>query len=99
MSDAMRRLTNKVRPPTVLIRDKRDKPITSIEGQIHRWKEYLEEILNPPTTGMESEEPTRLSTELPIICCVYDGPTYLFLHCSRHTTGMSHLKKKITNKY
>ena len=26
------------------------------------------------------------------ICCVYDGPTYLFLHCSRHTTGMSHLK-------
>ena len=29
------------------------------------------------------------------ICCVYDGPTYLFLHCSRHTTGMSHLKKEI----
>ena len=29
------------------------------------------------------------------ICCVYDGPTYLFLHCSRHTTGMSHLKKTI----
>ena len=26
------------------------------------------------------------------ICCVYDGSTYLFLHCSRHTTGMSHLK-------
>ena len=26
------------------------------------------------------------------ICCVYDGPIYLFLHCIRHTTGMSHLK-------
>ena len=66
MFDAMRRLTNNVRPPTVPIRDKRDKPIISIEGQIHRWKEYLEEILNIPTTGMESEEPTRLSTELPV---------------------------------
>ena len=27
------------------------------------------------------------------IRCVYDGPTYLLLHCSRHTTGRSHLKK------
>ena len=29
------------------------------------------------------------------MCCAYDGPAYLFLHCSRHTTGMSHLKIRI----
>jgi hypothetical protein len=38
MFNAMRRLTNNVRPSIVPIRDKECKSITSIEGQIHRWK-------------------------------------------------------------
>ena len=66
MFNAMRRLTNNVRPTTVPIRDKEGKSITSIEGQIHRWKEYLEEILNTSTTRMEREEPANLPTELQI---------------------------------
>jgi len=49
-------LTNNIRPAVVPIRDKEGKSITSIEGQIRRWKEYLEEILNTSTTNMEREE-------------------------------------------
>jgi hypothetical protein len=37
-----------------------------MEGQIHRWKEYLDEILNISTTRMEREEPANLPTELQI---------------------------------
>ena len=55
-----------MRPAVVPIRDKEGKPITSIEGQIHRWKEYLEEILNTSITNMEREELTSIPTELPI---------------------------------
>jgi len=62
----MRRFTNNVRPTIVPIRDKEGKSITSIEGQIHRWKEYLEEILNTTTTRMEREKPASIPTELPI---------------------------------
>jgi hypothetical protein len=40
--------------------------ITSIEGQIHRWKEYLEELLNTSTPCMEREEPASIPTELPL---------------------------------
>jgi hypothetical protein len=50
----------------VPIRDKEGKSITSIEGQIHGWKEYLEEILNTSTTCMEREESASVPTELPI---------------------------------
>jgi len=66
MFNAMRRLTNNVRPTIVPIRDKAGKSITSKEGQIHRWKEYLEEILNTSTTCMEGEELASIPTELPI---------------------------------
>jgi hypothetical protein len=66
MFNAMRRLTNNVWPTIVPIRDKEGKSVTSIEGQIHRWKEYLEEILNTSTTHMEREEPASIPTELPI---------------------------------
>ena len=59
-------LTNNIRPAVVPIRDKEGKSITSIEGQIHRWKDYLEEILNTSTTNMEREELASISTELPI---------------------------------
>jgi hypothetical protein len=55
-----------MRPAVVPIRDKEGKPITSIEGQIHRWKEYLEEILNTSTINMEREELTSIPTELTI---------------------------------
>jgi len=66
MFNAMGRLTNSIRPAVVPIRDKEGKSITSIEGQIHRWKDYLEEILNTSTTNMEREELASISTELPI---------------------------------
>jgi len=66
MFNAMRWLTNNVRPTVVLIRDKEGKSITSIEGQIHRWKEYLEEILNTSTSSMEREEPASIPIELPV---------------------------------
>jgi len=66
MFNAMRRLTNNVWPTTVPIRDKEGKSITSIEGQIHRWKEYLEKILTTSTTRMEREELANLQTELPL---------------------------------
>jgi hypothetical protein len=62
----MRRLTNNVWPTTVPIRDKEGKSIISIEGQIHRWKGYLEEILITSTTCMEREELANLPTELQI---------------------------------
>ena len=39
-----------------MIRDKEGKTVTSIEGQIQRWKEYLEEILNTPTPPIGEEE-------------------------------------------
>ena len=63
MFNATRRLMNNVRPTIVLIRDKEG---TSIEGHIHRWKEYLEEILDTSTSCMEREEPASITTELPI---------------------------------
>jgi hypothetical protein len=66
MFNAVRRLTNNVRPTIVPIRDKEGKSITSIEGQIHRWKEYLEEIFYTSTTRMEREEPASIPTELPL---------------------------------
>ena len=55
-----------MRPAVAPIRDKEGKPITSIEGQIHRWKEYLEEILNTCTINMEREELTSIPTQLTI---------------------------------
>jgi len=58
MFNAIGRLTNNIQPATVPIRDK--------EGQIHRWKEYLEEILNTSTTNMERDELASIPTELPI---------------------------------
>jgi len=66
MFNAVRRLTNNVRPTTVPIRDKEGKSITSIEEQTHRWKEYLEEILNISTTCIERNELASILTELPI---------------------------------
>ena len=36
--NAMRGLTKNAQPTIVPIRDKEGKPVTSIEGQIHRWK-------------------------------------------------------------
>ena len=50
MFNSIRRLMDNVRPTTVPIRDKEGKTITSIEGQIQRWKEYLGRysILLPP---------------------------------------------------
>ena len=64
MFNAIRRLTNDMRSAVVPIRDKEGKPITSIDGQIHRWKDYLEEILNTSITNMEREELTSIPTEL-----------------------------------
>jgi len=66
MFNAIRWLMNNIRPAVVPIRDKEGKPITSIEGQIHGWNEYLEEILNTSTTNMEREELTSIPTELTI---------------------------------
>jgi hypothetical protein len=65
MFNAMRQLMNNVWPTIVPTRDKEGKSITSIEGQIHRWKEYLEEILNSSTTCMERDELAIIPTELP----------------------------------
>jgi len=56
MFNSIRQLTNNIRQTTVPIRDKEGKTITSIEGQIQRWKEYLEEILNTPTPPIGEEE-------------------------------------------
>ena len=53
--NAMRRLTKNVQPNIVPIRDKEGKSITSLEGQIHRWKEYIEEILNSSSARKERE--------------------------------------------
>jgi len=66
MFNAIGRLTNNIQPATVPIRDKEGKSITSMEGQILRWKEYLEGILNTSTTNMEREELASIATELPI---------------------------------
>ena len=66
MFSAIRRLTKNAQPTIVLIRDKEGKPITSIEGQIHRWKEYMEEILNSSSARNEGEELVNIPTELPL---------------------------------
>jgi len=66
MFNAIGRLTNNIQPATVPIRDKEGKPITSIEGQIHRWKECTEEIFNSSSARKEREELVNLRTELPI---------------------------------
>ena len=66
MFNAVRRLTNNVRPTIVPIRDKESKSVTSIEGQTHRWKECLEEILNTSTTCMKRNELASILTEVPI---------------------------------
>ena len=66
MFSSIRRLKNNVRPATVPIRDKEGKTITSIEGQIRRWKEYLKEMLNNSTSLTGREEPVSLPPELPI---------------------------------
>jgi len=66
MLNAVRQLTNNIRPTIVPIRDKEGKSITSIEGKTHRRKEYLEEILNISTTSMERNELASILTELPI---------------------------------
>ena len=63
MFNAIRQLKNDMWPAVGPIRDKEGKPITFIEGQIHRWKKYLEEILNTSTTNMEREELTSIPTE------------------------------------
>jgi hypothetical protein len=68
MFNSIRRLTNNIRQTTVPIRDKEGKTITSIEGQIQRTKEYLEEILNTSTPPIGEEERVSPSptAELPI---------------------------------
>ena len=68
MFNSIRWLTNNIRQTTVPIRDKEGKTITSIEGQIQRWKEYLEEILNTSTPPIGEEETVSPSptAELPI---------------------------------
>jgi hypothetical protein len=64
---SIRRLTNSARPATAPpIRDKEGKTITSTEGQIQRWEEFLAEILNTSTSLTEREEPVRLPPDLPI---------------------------------
>jgi len=64
--NAKRWLTKNAQPTIVPIRDKEGKPITSIEGQIHRWKEYMEEILNSSSARKEREELVNIPAELPI---------------------------------
>jgi hypothetical protein len=59
MFNAMRWLMNNIWPTIVPVRDKESKSITSIEEQIHRWKEYVEKILNTSTTRMKREEPDK----------------------------------------
>jgi len=64
--NAIRHLTKNAQPTTVPIRDKEGKPITSIEGQIHRWKEYMKEILNSSSARREREELVNIPTQLPV---------------------------------
>jgi hypothetical protein len=66
MFSSIRRLTNSTRPATAPISDREGKTITSKEGQIKRWEEFLEEILNTLTFLTEREEPERLPPDLPI---------------------------------
>jgi hypothetical protein len=66
MFSSIRRLMKDVRPATIPIRDKEGRTITSTEGQIRRWKEFLEEILNTSTSLTGREEPVSLPPELPI---------------------------------
>jgi len=70
MFNSIRQLMNNARPNTAPIRDKEGKTITSIEGQIQRWKEYFEEILNTSTSPIGKEEtvkaPLTPPLELPI---------------------------------
>ena len=67
MFNCIRRLTNNIRQTTIPIRDKEGKTITSIEGEIQRWKEYLEEILITSTRPIGEEETVSPSptAELP----------------------------------
>jgi len=64
--NAIRRLIKNAQPTIVPIRDEEGKPIKSIEGQIHRWKEYMEEILNSSSARNEREELVNIPTGLPI---------------------------------
>jgi hypothetical protein len=59
---------NNIWQTAVLIRDKEGKTITSIEGQIQSWNEYLEEILNTSASLTEKEKTASPSspTEIPI---------------------------------
>jgi len=45
----------------------------------------------PKHVVVVNSSPSMLYNET--FSCVYDCPSHPFLHCSRHTTGMSHLKK------
>jgi hypothetical protein len=68
MFNSIRWLMNNIRQTAVPIRDKEGETITSIEGQIQRWKVYLEEILNtstPPIGEKETVSPSP-TAELPI---------------------------------
>jgi len=56
MFNSIRWLMNNAWPNTAPIRDKEGKIITSIEGQIQRWKKYFEEILNTSTSPIGKEE-------------------------------------------
>ena len=70
MFNSIRRLMNNVRPNTAPIRDKEGKTLTSIKGQIQRWKEYFVEILNTSTSPIGKEETVKVpltpQLELPI---------------------------------
>jgi len=66
MFNAIRRLMNNVWPNTAPIRDKEGKTITSIEGQIQRWKEYFEEILNTSTSPIGKEETVKATLTPPL---------------------------------
>jgi hypothetical protein len=46
--NSIRCLMNNIQPTMVPIRDKKGNTIIAMEGQIYRWKEYFEEILNTP---------------------------------------------------
>jgi len=66
MFNSIRRLMNNVRPNTAPIRDKEGKTLTSIVGQIQRWKEYFVEILNNSTSLIGKEETVKVPLTPPL---------------------------------
>lgn len=50
--------------PTEIINDKNGKPLTDPSEAIERWKEYFEELLNPPGNLLEKTLQTAVTSEL-----------------------------------